>query len=66
MEARLDIITDYWYAFFAGEHCTLCGNSGKIDTRGVKTAAGLEVGRVNFCICPNGQCLRVIHQGAKK
>lgn len=44
--------------FYADEHCTLCGNSGVIDSRGVATAAGVVVGRLNFCICPNGQALR--------
>lgn len=51
-------LTDYWYRFYCTEHCTLCGNWGWIDTRGVCTPAGLEVGRVNWCICPNGVALR--------
>jgi hypothetical protein len=51
-------ITDYWYKYYFDHHCTLCGNSGRIDTRGVRTAAGIPVGRVNYCICPNGQALR--------
>jgi len=36
----------------------LCGNSGVIDTTGVRTAAGILVGRKNLCICPNGQWMR--------
>lgn len=40
-------------------HCTLCGNSGKIDTRGRATlAGGVNCGSVVFCICPNGRALK--------
>jgi len=56
--AKSDYVTDYWEQFYATEHCTLCGNHGVIDTRGVKTPAGYEAGRLNWCICPNGQALR--------
>ena len=56
--ARNGAVTKYWLRFYATGHCTLCGNSGVIDTRGVKTPAGLAVGRLNWCICPNGQTLR--------
>lgn len=53
------IVTEYWLTYYADKHCTLCGNSGIIDTTGIaKTAAGLSVGRKNYCICPNGQLLR--------
>ena len=55
-------ITRYWIAHYMSNHCSLCGNAGIIDSRGVKTAAGVEVGRLNYCICPNGQSLR--RQGA--
>jgi len=41
--------------YFTAGDCTLCGNRGIIDTRGVKTADGIEVGARNFCLCPNGQ-----------
>ena len=53
-----EAITEYWLQHYATEHCTLCGNSGVIDTTGVCTAAGLAVGRRNPCICPNGQSVR--------
>jgi len=47
---------DLWYEeFMNNSHCSLCGNSGKIDTRGVTTAAGLAVGKISYCICPNGR-----------
>ncbi len=55
-----EVITKYWLEHYATEHCTLCGNHGKIDTTGLKTPAGHEVGRVNYCICPNGQALRKV------
>jgi hypothetical protein len=36
--------------------CSLCGNKGIIDTRGrAISAAGVDSGRKNFCICPNGR-----------
>jgi len=52
------VITRYWLKHYCTEHCTICGNCGVIDSRGTCTAAGLEVGRLNYCICPNGQVLR--------
>jgi hypothetical protein len=51
-------VANYWYEHYMTEHCTLCGNSGVIDTTGVRTAVGIPVGRKNWCICPNGQILR--------
>lgn len=56
-------VSDYWLRYYTtpvkkGSVCSLCGNSGIIDTRGVKIRVGDEVGRLNFCICPNGQILR--------
>ena len=58
-------ITDYWYKFFVSDehHCSLCGNCGIIDTRGVCTLAGAPAGRLNWCICPNGQTLRKASDG---
>lgn len=51
-------LTDYWRKHYATDHCTLCGNRGIIDTSSAITAAGLRVGRTNYCICPNGQAMR--------
>lgn len=53
-------VVEYWFRYYTtpAGHCSLCGNSGVVDTRGVKTAAGHDAGRENFCICPNGQVLR--------
>ena len=58
IRAKHYIVTRYWLDYYADFACTLCGNSGEIDTTGVKTAAGHSVGRKNFCICPNGQMMR--------
>lgn len=58
-----EAVTKYWVEHYATEHCTLCGNRGVIDTRGVKTPAGIVVGRLNWCICPNGQKIRKAHNG---
>lgn len=52
------VVTDYWLTYYATDHCTLCGNTGVLDTRGVRTASGVSVGRRNWCICPNGQAMR--------
>lgn len=58
-----ETITDYWHKHYATDHCTLCGNWGVIDTRAsAVTPAGYRTGRLNFCICPNGQAMR--EQGA--
>lgn len=52
-------ITDYWLKYYADKICTLCGNKGIIDSRGRATSpAGHVAGRLNYCICPNGQALR--------
>ena len=60
-------ITDYWFKFYNNYNtelgkwglCSLCGNTGKIDTTGrAISPTGIDAGRVNFCICPNGQALR--------
>ena len=58
MRAKHYAVTNYWLAFYCDDHCTLCGNRGFIDTRGVTTCAGKKVGKVNYCICPNGQIMR--------
>jgi len=59
-----ELVSAYSMRVYIGDvqHCTLCGNCGVIDTRGVRTPAGLAVGRLNYCCCPNGLALR--RQGA--
>ncbi len=55
----MEAITEYWSEHYINKRiCSLCGNSGIIDTTGTKTYAGVEVGRKNYCICPNGQAMR--------
>lgn len=58
-DAVADCIADFWSDNLVKDHhCSLCGNYGVLDTRGVRTAMGVEVGRLNYCICPNGMSLR--------
>lgn len=52
------IVTAYWLKYYTTTVCTLCGNSGVIDTTGAQSNAGVSVGRRNWCICPNGQASR--------
>lgn len=52
------IVVAYWERFYQGKACTLCGDSGWLDTTGVCTPAGVAVGRRQFCLCPNGIMLR--------
>lgn len=49
-------IEDYWLKHYMGAVlCSLCGNSGIIDTR---QSARQSAGRLNYCICPNGRAMR--------
>ncbi len=55
----MEAITEYWSENYINKgHCSLCANHRIIDTTGAKTPVGLEVGRKNYCICPNGQAMR--------
>ena len=57
-KASKNQLADFWIENYCSEHCTLCGNSGVIDTRKTAiTATGMHVGRLNWCICPNGRVL---------
>jgi hypothetical protein len=47
-------------------HCSLCGNSGIIDTTGITTQAGVPVGRKNHCICPNGLAWKKAERKVRK
>ena len=54
-----ETVSEYWYKHYADGFCTLCGNSGVIDTRkSVGVFKGRVLGRLNYCICPNGQAKR--------
>jgi len=53
------IIKEYWLEYYCDELCTLCGNSGIVDTTNTAISPmGKKVGRKNLCICPNGQTMR--------
>lgn len=63
ISAQNGTVTRYWATYYMGDHCTLCGNWGWLDTTGTKTPAGYKCGRVNYCICPNGQAMRKQNAG---
>lgn len=64
MKAKNTIVTNYWVEFYSDHLCTLCGNRGIIDTRTTAISrAGVNTGRLNWCICPNGQSMRKSHGG---
>lgn len=59
-------VVEYWLKNYVRKNmCSLCGNSGRIDTRGTRTAAGVEVGDVHCCICPTGQVIRYHEEGGE-
>lgn len=62
MKAKSKKVTKYWLKFYISNSgfCSLCGNHGLIDTTNVRTPAGVKCGRMNYCICPNGQAMRKI------
>jgi hypothetical protein len=49
------VVRAYWRRYYDDGRCTLCGNRGVLDSRAVCTPAGVPVGRLNWCVCPNGQ-----------
>ena len=60
-------VTRYWMEYYVNAEachgcglCSLCGNTGIIDTtKSATSPTGDEKpGRKNFCICPNGQVMR--------
>lgn len=54
-----EAVAHYWQEHYISSWaCVLCGNSGVVDTTGVRTNAGLLVGGRHFCICRNGQIMR--------
>lgn len=54
------VLTKVWKdEFVKGKYCSLCGNTGIIDTRGRKICyTNVEFGRVSFCICPMGRATK--------
>jgi hypothetical protein len=56
-------VTKYWLEHYVQNGlCSLCANVGLVDTRYAPRSRSVRppawTGRVNFCICPNGQALR--------
>lgn len=54
------ILRDYWQKHYHNDGCglcSLCGNTGIIDTTESATSPrGIKgMGRKNYCICPNGR-----------
>ena len=62
-ERRNEAVADYWFQHYLTDDdglCSLCGNTGQIDTRDTAVSpSGVSVGRINYCICPNGQAMRL-------
>lgn len=62
--ARLQdkVIDDYFWKYYCNQEaglCSLCGNSGVIDTRETaNSGANVKAGRLNYCLCPNGRAMR--------
>jgi hypothetical protein len=62
-----EVVKAYWLEHYVNEDvglCSLCGNTGKVDTRTTAVSPdGVRAGRINYCICPNGQAARKAVQG---
>jgi len=65
---RNQAVEDYWVQHYVNADvmlCSLCGNTGQVDTTATAVSpAGVKAGRVNYCICPNGQTRRAINADA--
>lgn len=58
-EHGLKFLGDFWYRFYLHNGlCSLCGNTGIVDTSDVTSPVNTPCGRKNLCICPNGIALR--------
>lgn len=61
-----EAVKAYWLEHYVNDDvglCSLCGNTGKIDTTATAISpAGVLAGRVDSCICPNGQHRRAALQ----
>jgi len=53
-----DYVMEYLLDHYFAGVCTLCGNSGIVDSRGVAAPSGVLVGRKAYCLCAQGQKLR--------
>lgn len=54
---------ELWLEYVVKGKCSICANSSIIDSRGRKTPAGVEVGTLSWCICPNGRHLKELSGG---
>jgi len=57
------VLDRYWLDHYVTHNglCAPCGNTGVIDTRSVRSPAGVFPGSQQaFCICPNGRAERKI------
>jgi hypothetical protein len=59
------VIDDYFWKHYWNQEagfgglCSLCGNSGVIDTRETaNSGANVKAGRLNYCLCLNGRAMR--------
>jgi hypothetical protein len=54
-------LTRFWLKHYVNKEyhlCSLCGNTGTIETQ-PKSPTGLQMStQKNYCICPNGQAYR--------
>lgn len=68
MEPLNDSVAMYCSAYYFDPDtstCTLCGNSGVIDTRlTAVSSTGNPVGCLNWCLCSVGQCFRKHREGS--
>jgi hypothetical protein len=56
--ALAEELTEVWLRELHDGLCSLCGNSGLVDTRSTAISpTGQRVGRVHACVCPNGRSL---------
>ena len=61
MKAKSREVSAYWAEFYSdGGYCTLCGNTGIVNTINTALTPKGEkgFGRRQFCFCPNGQHFR--------
>lgn len=52
------VVSDYWLRYYAkgpSGCCTLCGNTGWVDTTGRAMDGSRDCGKRQPCFCPNGQ-----------
>lgn len=61
IEFKKGVLEKIWLKNYtaAEAHCTLCANTGIIDTtNSAISCSGHRPGRKNYCICPNGQRMK--------